>query len=212
MDQNNTPHISRRNLRKLVSVLREIHAEIIAGDAPDQMFSEFTRAAMNFREMLSQTPRRTREYNGHGEENISREGDYFHYGELIDFSPIGGAANPIAPPMRVYSKDRVVAEADVIFSDAYEGAPGIVHGGFIAAVFDEILGIAQYLSGEPGLTGTLSIRYNSPCPINTNLHLTGRVTRIEGRKKFSEAAIFNGNQLLAEAEAIFIILKPGKQD
>ncbi len=50
------------------------------------------------------------------------------------------------------------------FGVAYEGPPGYVHGGIIAAAFDEVLGMAQSLTGNPGMTGTLSIRYRRPDP------------------------------------------------
>ena len=37
------------------------------------------------------------------------------------------------------------------FGSAYEGPPGCVHGGFVAAAFDEVLGFVQSLGGQPGL-------------------------------------------------------------
>ena len=48
------------------------------------------------------------------------------------------------------------------FGAAYEGPPGCVHGGFVAAAFDEVLGSTQSLSGEPGMTGRLTVNYRSP--------------------------------------------------
>ena len=43
----------------------------------------------------------------------------------------------------------------VTFGDAYEGPPGCVHGGFIAASFDEMLGFVAGATGKPGMTARL---------------------------------------------------------
>ena len=60
-----------------------------------------------------------------------------------------------------------------MFNAAYEGPPGNVHGGMVAAAFDEVLGMAQSLSGNAGFTGTLTIRYRSPTPLYEPLLFRG---------------------------------------
>ena len=63
-----------------------------------------------------------------------------------------GRANPLAPPIALeLDDDRIVGR--VTFGAAYEGPPGCVHGGYVAAAFDEVLGATQSLSGAPGMTG-----------------------------------------------------------
>ncbi len=37
----------------------------------------------------------------------------------------------------------------VTFTAAYEGPPGCVHGGYVAAAFDELLGVTQSLAAAP---------------------------------------------------------------
>ncbi|MEI2818439.1 MAG: hypothetical protein V9E99_18585 [Microthrixaceae bacterium] len=69
----------------------------------------------------------------------------------FDFSPFIGLANPMSPPMELaYDGAKVVC--NVRFGSAYEGPPGCVHGGYVAAAFDEVLGAAQSLSGTQGMT------------------------------------------------------------
>jgi acyl-coenzyme A thioesterase PaaI-like protein len=92
----------------------------------------------------------------------------------------------------------------VTFEWAYQGPPGHVHGGFVAAMFDEALGLTQSLSGQPGMTGTLTVRYRKPTPLNTELRLEGRILRVEGRKIFTAAQLRAGETLTAEADAVFI--------
>ncbi len=75
------------------------------------------------------------------------------------------------------------------FGVAYEGPPGHVHGGFLAAAFDEVLGMAQSLTGNPGMTGTLTIRYRRPTPLLTELVFEAYVDRVEGRKIFTHGTL-----------------------
>ncbi len=53
------------------------------------------------------------------------------------------------------------------FDWAYEGPPTCVHGGVIAEVFDEVLGAANIVAGVRAMTGTLTVRYRKPTPLNT---------------------------------------------
>ena len=92
----------------------------------------------------------------------------------------------------------------MLFRSAYEGPPGCVHGGYIAAAFDELLGFANSLSGTPGMTGTLTIRYRRPTPLHTELRFEGRYERSEGRKIFTTGQLFSGETLCAEADGLFI--------
>jgi acyl-coenzyme A thioesterase PaaI-like protein len=124
------------------------------------------------------------------------------------FSPVMGPANPIAPPLDcVITGDTVVGIAT--FGAAYEGPPGCVHGGVIAAAFDEILGTAQAMSAAPGMTGRLTVNYRSPTPLHQPIRFTGSLERVEGRKVFtagrSEVQQDDGSwRLCAEAEGLFI--------
>lgn len=127
---------------------------------------------------------------------------------LFDHSPLIGIANPLAPPMAFTEVDDVIV-ATVRFGQAYEGPPGSVHGGYVAAAFDEVLGATQSLSGAPGMTGTLTVRYESPTPLHTELRFEGRLVGVERRKIFTEAACYAGDTLTATAKGIFISIRPG---
>src|SRR6185436_862390 len=122
---------------------------------------------------------------------------------LFDYSPLIGLSNPIAPPV-VLGVEGDVVRGTVTFGAAYEGPPGHVHGGFIAATFDEVLGFAQSMTGNPGMTGTLSIRYRKPTPLHREIALTGRVVKVEGRKIYAAGDMRVGETLTAEAEGIFV--------
>ena len=124
---------------------------------------------------------------------------------FLDYSPIIGLANPVALPLTLrFVGDHV--EGTSTFAAAYEGPPGHVHGGSIAAAFDEVLGMVQTFSGTPGMTGRLSISDRSPTPLDTPLRWEGTMDRVDGRKIYTSGRVFNANTgtLLAEAEGLFI--------
>jgi acyl-coenzyme A thioesterase PaaI-like protein len=131
-------------------------------------------------------------------------------GEAQDFfptSPVIGFANPVAPPVVVEAVEGGLV-GSAWFDYQYEGPPTCVHGGVIAMVFDEMLGAANILAGNPGMTGTLTIRYRKPTPLRTPLRLEARFTSRQGRKILTTGAIYHGDVLTAEAEGIFIELVP----
>jgi acyl-coenzyme A thioesterase PaaI-like protein len=128
---------------------------------------------------------------------------------FFDHSPMLGRANPLAPPIRLWlDGDRMVGTAT--FGAAYEGPPGCVHGGYVAAAFDEVLGATQSLSGSPGMTGRLTVHYRSPTPLETELRFTGWLEDVDGRKIFTRGELWAGDRLCAEAEGLFISIKPGQ--
>jgi acyl-coenzyme A thioesterase PaaI-like protein len=129
--------------------------------------------------------------------------------EFFPTSPVIGFANPVAPPVVVEAVNGEL-HGSAWFDYQYEGPPTCVHGGVIAMVFDEMLGAANILSGNPGMTGTLTVRYRKPTPLFTTLHLEARFVRREGRKIFTSGSIHHGDVVTAEAEGIFIELIPQK--
>jgi acyl-coenzyme A thioesterase PaaI-like protein len=119
--------------------------------------------------------------------------------------PIVGPRNPIAPPISLRLGEDCVY-GDVVYDVRFEGLPGLVQGGFIAAAFDIIVGQGVALSGQGGVTGSLSVRYTAPTPLHQPLVYEGRFDRIDGRKTFGRATLHTvaDGTLCAEAEGVFI--------
>jgi len=126
--------------------------------------------------------------------------------DYFPFSPQIGLANPLAPPVRVLVDDDGVVHGTANLDGAYEGPPGCVHGGIIASLFDEMLGIANITAEVGAMTGTLTIRYRSPTPLRTDLTLTARHVGVDGRKVRAEGTIHAGDRLCAECDGVFIIV------
>ena len=127
--------------------------------------------------------------------------------DIFRYSPVVGPFNPISAPAHLHVRTGDPyheIEGHGVFPTAHTGPPDSVHGGLVAAVLDEMLGAACMINDLGGFTGTLSIRYRSPTPINKEITLRSRVTGTERRKVFATGTMFDGETLLAEAEGIFI--------
>ena len=126
-------------------------------------------------------------------------------------SPVMGSINPLAMPLAITvigEGASAAVEGRVTFSNAYEGAPGCVHGGFVASTFDEVLGVAQSASGNPGMTVNLTVDYRSPTPIKRELVFRGWCEKVEGRKIFTRGTVHAGDTLCAEATGLFVSMRP----
>jgi acyl-coenzyme A thioesterase PaaI-like protein len=196
------PPLSPRQeeLRRVGDALRSLIAGVVATEAPTDALAALATDLESVAAGWAGHPRRT-SYAFAAEAGPG--GDVHAF---LDDSPMIGRANPLAPPLRlsVDDVDPPVVTGTARFGPQYEGPPGHVHGGYLAAAFDEVLGMAQSLGGKPGMTGTLTVRYRSPTPLHVELDLRGWVDRIEGRKIFTLGTVHHGDRLCAEAEAVFI--------
>jgi acyl-coenzyme A thioesterase PaaI-like protein len=120
-----------------------------------------------------------------------------------ELNPLDGKCNPLSPPFNTWIEGDV-AHGRVTLGWQYEGPPNTVHGGFVCAVFDQFLGIAQSITGQPGVTGTLSARLHLPTPLGVELHLVGRVKSVVGRKNVLTGEIWANGVLTASCECLFI--------
>jgi hypothetical protein len=109
-----------------------------------------------------------------------------------------GAYNPCFPAYEIHvDGDR--ASGTVTFPIAYEGPPGIVHGGFLAVFFDSVIQHHNCDVGVAGKTTALTMTYRRPTPLVTELQF--EVERsVEGRSITSTARLMAQGILLCEAQ------------
>jgi acyl-coenzyme A thioesterase PaaI-like protein len=79
----------------------------------------------------------------------------------------------------------------------------------VAAIFDQFLGMAQLLGGQPGMTGYLHINYHNRTPLNTELKLEGRLIKIEGRKTIMRGEMFADDVMTSSCEGLFVQPRDG---
>jgi acyl-coenzyme A thioesterase PaaI-like protein len=99
-----------------------------------------------------------------------------------------------------------------IFRRFHLGRNGAVHGGSLAHLFDSLLGFTAFKLSESQKqrTAFLHVNYRNIVPIDTTLSVEAWIDRIDGRKIFVAGRIVDGDTVLSEAEALFVMLKPGQ--
>ena len=131
-----------------------------------------------------------------------------HDSEYRSTSPMGGTLNPVAPPLLMQRGVREDGKPCLIgrarLPRTYEGPPHGVHGGIVAALFDELLGAAQGLSPPGGVTARLQIRYRELTPLDCDLCFEGWIVRDHGRRIEARATCHAGETLTAQATALFV--------
>jgi uncharacterized protein (TIGR00369 family) len=116
-----------------------------------------------------------------------------------------GAANPIGLCLEfsLAPDGSVVCEKTV--ADLYEGPPGLVHGGIIATLLDEIMSKTVRALGIRAVTRTLEVQYLRPVHSQTPLRMEARLVRKEGRKHWTEARLLDADgKLRAQSTGLFI--------
>jgi acyl-coenzyme A thioesterase PaaI-like protein len=121
----------------------------------------------------------------------------------VELSPLIGKSSPVGPPLKIWI-EHGEGRAKVMCDWRFEGPPQCLHGGFVAALFDEFLGWVQMLSGGSGATKHLAVTYHKPTPLNVLLTLKARLLSVEGRKIRVIGEMYAGETLTASAEALFI--------
>ena len=95
-------------------------------------------------------------------------------------------------------------EAEVTFKPHHQGGPGLAHGGIVGAALDEACGLLATWHRFPTVTARIAIRFRRPAPINRVLRISSRVTAERGRRIEISAALRDGEELLAEADGVFL--------
>jgi len=94
-----------------------------------------------------------------------------------------GVENPVGLHLAFYEQPGGEVTCDVTLPERYQGYPGVVHGGIVASMLDEIAGRAAMQGNVERfmMTAKLEVRYRKPVPIGQPLRLVGRLDHRRGR-------------------------------
>jgi uncharacterized protein (TIGR00369 family) len=127
------------------------------------------------------------------------------------YNPVYGPGSPLAPPLVVTESANGRVTGEVTLGKAYEGPPGLVHGGFIATLLDHALARSARSTGHGGLTAQLTVRYRRPVPLGVPLVVSAELQTVEGRRATATARVTAADDpdtVLAEGEAVLVALRP----
>lgn len=180
---------------RFIAGVRALQDHARAADAPDEVITEAADLLDKVSELLA--PFDTDEWQSPS-------------GRRMDL-PMRG--NILTIPMNAHKTDDGRIEGWARFARFHLGRNGAVHGGCLGMLFDTVLGLtSSVLSGGPRQrTAFLHINYRQIAPIEKKLQIDAGVDRAEGRKIFVSGRLRDGDTVLADAEALFVLLKPGQR-
>ena len=123
---------------------------------------------------------------------------------------ICGMENPIGLHLHIYETAPGEVESTYTAPDHFQGYPGVLHGGIVGAIIDEISGRAHMGSDplEPRFmfTAKMEVKYRKNVPIGKPLKLIGKAGKSRAKSAESLAGIYDAetNELLAEGNTLLI--------
>jgi acyl-coenzyme A thioesterase PaaI-like protein len=123
---------------------------------------------------------------------------------------ICGLENPVGLHLHIYETEPGVVETNYTAPDHFQGYPGVLHGGIVSAIIDEIAGRA-HMGSDPNeprfmFTAKLEVRYRQNVPVGQPLKIVGKAGKAKSKSAEAWAGIFSAetNELLAEGNALLI--------
>jgi acyl-coenzyme A thioesterase PaaI-like protein len=118
-----------------------------------------------------------------------------------------GRENPYGLKLNFYETEPGVVAVEYTVPEQYQGYPGVVHGGVVAAMLDEVTGRSLMGADPPRFmfTARLEVRYHKNVPIGKPLKIVGYAGKSRERTATAIGKVFGPEgDLLAEAEALLV--------
>jgi acyl-coenzyme A thioesterase PaaI-like protein len=123
-----------------------------------------------------------------------------------------GVYNPAGLKLSIYEVGPEEVEATFMPTPDHEGFPGVLHGGIIAALLDELGGRAAMIGDHARfrMTAKLEIKYRAPTPLDQPLTVRGRLLKDRGRLALTHAEVrLPDGTVTAEADVTLADLPDG---
>jgi acyl-coenzyme A thioesterase PaaI-like protein len=97
-----------------------------------------------------------------------------------------GEKNPMGFKMKFrYEGDKLLSEA--VIPKEYQGFSGVVHGGILGALLDEMMVNIHWLKGLKVVTAEYQVRLKAPCPVNRKVFLSAWPVELKRNIHFTAA-------------------------
>lgn len=185
--------------RELAAEVRELIAGLVSNDHPADALDQAMRGVRQANSALA-GPFRDSAYD------VTTPSGW---AQVREWSPFGGLSNPLGPPSVLTFGTRAdgtpFVQNTVRFGRAYQGAPGCVHGGVLAAYFDDMFGCTQKAYDFTAVTARLAVNYRAPAPLDEDLIFrTWYDGDTTSKKLIGLGHCALGDTPLAEVEGLFI--------
>ena len=184
--------------QRLASATRALNEKLVSTDIDPELAAALTEKIEGLAAELSQAQQVT------GLVDMAERGQRGTIDDVMgELVSVGGRSHPCSPELRWQEASNRIT-GTVKFSQAFEGPPGHVHGGWVAGVLDHLMGMTHVRTGHPGMTGGLSVRYLKPTPLNQRIGVSDQETELDARRTEVKAEMRFGETTTAQAEAIFV--------
>lgn len=105
--------------------------------------------------------------------------------------------------MKFYDNGIDTVQSSLVLDRRFEGYPGIIHGGILASILDEVIGRVAMVEDHHHfmMTVYLNIKYRNPVPVDAQVKAVGKAVRMGGRIGKAEGRILLSDGTVAcEAE------------
>ena len=184
--------------QRLASATRALNEKLVSTDIDLELAAALTEKIEGLAAELSQAQQVT------GLVDMAKRGQRGTIDDVMgELVSVGGRSHPCSPELRWQETSNRIT-GTVKFSQAFEGPPGHVHGGWVAGVLDHLMGMTHVRTGHPGMTGGLSVRYLKPTPLNQRIGVSAQATELDDKRTEVKAEMRFGETTTAKAEAIFV--------
>ena len=184
--------------QRLASATRALNEKLVSTDIDPELAAALTEKIEGLAAELSQAQQVT------GLVDMAKRGQRGTIDDVMgELASVGGRSHPCSPELRWQEASNRIT-GTVKFSQAFEGPPGHVHGGWVAGVLDHLMGMTHVRTGHPGMTGGLSVRYLKPTPLNQLIEISAEATEVDEKRTKVKGTMRCGETTTATAEAIFV--------
>jgi acyl-coenzyme A thioesterase PaaI-like protein len=122
---------------------------------------------------------------------------------------ICGLKNPVGLKLRIYEVEPGQVETSYTAPEHFQGYPGVLHGGIVATIIDEVSGRSMMgLVDKPRFmfTAKLEVKYRKNVPIGKPLKIIGKAVQDKGHSAEAWAGIYDAEsgELLAEGNTLLV--------
>jgi acyl-coenzyme A thioesterase PaaI-like protein len=129
-------------------------------------------------------------------------------GQMHEFP---GRGQLLVPPLAFEVRSAIESVATVVLDATHLGTNGAAHGGVLPLIFDELMGQMTNLGTRTrARTAYLHVNYRAIAPIGGTLSLRAWLVSEHGRKRMAAATAHYGDRMVADAEGLFVELRPGQ--
>jgi uncharacterized protein (TIGR00369 family) len=100
-----------------------------------------------------------------------------------DMCFVCGRNNPVGLYLHFYDNGQDEVFCEYTVPERYQSYPGIVHGGILASMLDEVVGRVAIIGDHHHfmVAVKLQVLYRHPVPVETPLKIQGKIVRMSGR-------------------------------